>query len=196
MAEKTKFRKILRIILIVLGIWLGVGLIISVIAIAVSGGSAPTINRESNQTEFSPAIQEESKTQVAPIGSTLHAGDFAVTIESAIWKDRVIIGNEFSNIRPEKGVHFLILDMTFKNLGNEPSYLLDGTLYIANPSRTFTLDTSETILQDGWGIFLDKVNPLVSKHTKLVYKISDEIKGTVSWLPYKGNIYFLIGETP
>ncbi len=39
------------------------------------------------------------------------------------------------------------------------------------------------ILGEGWGLFLDVINPLMEKTTNLVYKILKELSGRAYWRP-------------
>jgi hypothetical protein len=147
------------------------------------------------QTAEQQKAQKQRDEQVkaqAPI----RAGDFSVKINSWTLADRVLTGNEFLDVPPESGIIYLIIDVTFKNMANEPKRLFDGTLIVKDGKQIYKFDHSETIMAKGWGILLDSINPLVSMTTKLVYKLSTEMKGTVYWQPTGANAgnQFILGD--
>ena len=44
------------------------------------------------------------------------------------------------------------------------------------------------IIENGWGLFFDQINPLTTKTTNLVYKISSELKEQPAyWNPGRSN---------
>ncbi len=49
--------------------------------------------------------------------------------------------------------------------------------------KDYEFDKSETVMAEGFGLFLDQINPLTSKTTKLVYKLPAEIKGPAYYEP-------------
>jgi len=61
--------------------------------------------------------------------------------------------------------------------------LMDGSVWINYNGKDYEFDKSESIMAEGWGLFLDQINPLISKTTNLVYKIPAEIKGDIYWQP-------------
>lgn len=180
MAEKKKLG-ILKIILIG-----AVGLILLIIVIAIIGGdSEPTATTA--QEETAPEAIEES---LPGMGSIVKAGYFEVTVNNASVNEWVNTGNEFSDLERESGIKYLILNITFKNIDKKNRMMFDGELYINYEDQEYNFD-SETILIDGWGLFLDTINPLTSKTTNLVYKLPEEIRGPITWKPTgsRGKIY-------
>ena len=77
----------------------------------------------------------------------------------------------------------IIINVTFKNTDNESRTILDGSVHIKYNGTDYNFDKSEPIMADGWGIFLDQINPLTSKTTKLVYKLPTEITGEAYYNP-------------
>lgn len=128
------------------------------------------------------------------LGDIVRAGYFDVKVNSIAIKDRVSTGNEFADLKPEEGTKYLIMSVTFKNVANEPGTLFDGTLSVNSGTQVYKIDQSETIMLDGWGLFLDRLNPLVSKTTKLVYKLGSEMKGMAYWQPTGADQTFFIGN--
>jgi len=97
--------------------------------------------------------------------------------------DRVSTGNEYSDLPPEAGVRYLIIDAIYKNIDTESRMLSEGSVWINYNGSDYEFDKTETIMEEGWGIFLDQINPLMSKSTKIVYKVPEEVKGEVYWQP-------------
>jgi hypothetical protein len=121
------------------------------------------------------------------IGQVLKTDYFDITVNKVSLVDKVNTGNEFSDLKPESGNNYLIINASFKNIDNESRMLVDGSVWINYNGKDYEFDKSETIMADGFGLLLDQINPLVSKTTNLVYKIPSEIKGNAYWQPGRAN---------
>lgn len=83
----------------------------------------------------------------------------------------------------EDGIHYLIINVTFKNTDDESRMLTDGEVLINYNGKEYKYDRSEMIALKGWGLMLDQINPLTSRTTNLVYKIPAEIVGKAYYRP-------------
>ena len=163
-------------VLIGLGILVGIGVIAN-IGKDKKGDKASTEQSASNETK-----KEEPKSQIG-IGQTLKTDYFDVTINKGGLSDKINTGNEFLDENADEGNQFLILNTTFKNTDKESRMITDGTVYITYNGKEYEFDKSETIMADGYGLFLEQLNPLTQKTTNLVYKIPKEIKGPAYYKP-------------
>jgi len=120
---------------------------------------------------------------IKKVGETLTTKYFDVTVNNVSVKEWVNTGNEFADLPKEAGTRYLIINTTFKNTSNESRMLFEGEVLINYNGQEYLYDKSETIMLEGWGLFLDQINPLTSKTTKIVYKIPAEIKGTAYYRP-------------
>ena len=165
-------------ILIVFGVLIAIG-IISNLGKNKNGKST---DNSSNSTE---------KTADAPtgvkVGEVLKTEYFDITVNKAELKDRVSTGNEFSDLKPEQGNMYLIINATFKNTDSESRMLIDGSVWINYNGKDYQFDKAETIMAEGYGLMLEQLNPLTSKTTNLVYKIPAEVKGNAYWQPGRSN---------
>ena len=143
---------------------------------------APDSNYITNDYAKSAAKYFNNKKATA-IGEVLHTRYFDITVHKASVASRVDTGNQFADLKPEQDNLYLIIKTKFKNIDNESRMIIDGTVWIIHNGKNYEYDKSETIMLDGWGIFLDQINPLITKTTNLVYKIPREIKGPVYWRP-------------
>jgi hypothetical protein len=136
----------------------------------------------------------QSSNPILKIGDVLKTEYFDVVVNKISISDKVSTGNEFADKGTEQGNRFLIINVTFKNTDKESRMLFDGSLWINYNGRDYEFDKSETIMYDGWGLFLDQINPLISITTNLVYKIPIEIKGPAFYQPgrsSKSDLIFL-----
>lgn len=117
------------------------------------------------------------------IGEVLKTDYFDVVVNNVTTDNRISTGNEYTDIPEQPGNKFVILDVTFKNTDNESRMLMDGELIINSNGKEYTYEKSESIMLEGWGLFLDNINPLTTKSTKIVYKIPSEIKGIAFYRP-------------
>lgn len=110
-------------------------------------------------------------------------GYFDVKINNCSIKSRVGTGNPYAEPKVWEGSVFLVIDASFKNTDTEGRLPVEGDALIESEGREYVYDHTETILMDGYGVFLDSVNPLVTMRTKIVYRIPSEIKGEIYWRP-------------
>lgn len=152
---------------------------------------------DDNDGSSSSSEQTTSSSQTyVEIGQPLKTKYFEVTINEVAIQSRVNTGNQFSDLKPEEGTSYLILNTTFKNTDNESRMLMDGEVLINYNGKEYKFDKSETLMLEGWGIMLDQINPLTTKTTNLVYKIPTEIKGATYYRPGRAgkNDLILIGN--
>lgn len=118
-------------------------------------------------------------------GVTRHAtvGYFDASVDACNAQSLPITGNKYTEPDAWDGSRFVVLDVTFKNNDSEGRLPLPGSLVINHNGRELTYDTTESIMQKGFGIYFKSVNPLLSMKTKLVYRIPNEISGDVFWVP-------------
>ncbi|MCP9752350.1 DUF4352 domain-containing protein [Ferruginibacter sp. HRS2-29] len=168
----------------------GKKILIGVVVLFVLGliGSQLDKDKNSNTNNTSSAGNSSSETATATtpaigIGQPLKTEYFEVTISKADLTKKVNTGNEYSDVAAEPGNQFLIMTATFKNIDNESRMLMDGSVFINYNGKDYEFDKSEVVAAEGFGLFLDQINPLTSKTTKLVYKLPAEIKGPAYYKP-------------
>lgn len=111
-------------------------------------------------------------------------GHFTVGMNSCEIKSSVGTNNRFSEPDSWAGSKFVVIDATFKNEDSEGRLPSEGSLIIITPEKKeLRYDTTESVMQKGYGIYFKSVNPLVTMPTKIVYRIPAEITGEVLWEP-------------
>lgn len=120
-----------------------------------------------------------SSNKTVDVGKPLKTQYFEVTVKSVGMADEV----PEADIKKDANSTFIVMDITFKNIDNESRMITDGEILINYKGKDYKFDKSETVMADGYGLFLDQINPLTSKSTKLIYKIPTEIKGTAYYHP-------------
>jgi len=167
-------------------ILIGVG---ALLLIGIIGSSLDKSDKANASDNKSASTKSEAKEETSAsasqvtIGQTLKTDYFEVTIKKAGLAKKIDTGNEFTDVKAEEGTNFLVLETTFKNIDDESRMLTDGSVFINYNGKDYEFDKSETIMADGYGLFLDQINPLTSKTTKLVYKIPAEVKGPAYYQP-------------
>jgi hypothetical protein len=160
---------------------IGVGAIILLAAIANISKDDSKETKVAGVTSETPSAPAKAEITV---GQPLKTEYFEVTVTKVQTADKISSGNEYiADTKAEEGNKFLIINTTFKNIDNESRMLTDGEVLINYNGKEYKFDHSESIMQDGYGLFLDQINPLTSKTTKLVYKIPNEIKGNAYYHP-------------
>lgn len=137
---------------------------------------------ESNTTANKAESTNTDKKQIN-VGDTLHSQYFDIVVNKASVGNMINTGNEYTDVKADDGTTFFVLNSTFKNIDTESRMMFDGDLIINHDGKKYTYDHSETIMLDGFGLFLEQINPLLSKTTNLVYKIPANLTGKAYWHP-------------
>ena len=140
-------------------------------------------DKKSSSTSSTSSATAETKASYKKVGETLPTEYFEVTVNKVSVQNSVSTGNEFSDLKPESGTRYLIINTTFKNTSNESRMLMDGEVLVNYNGKDYTFDKSETVMAEGFGLLLDQINPLTAKTTNLVYKIPAELKGMAYYKP-------------
>lgn len=118
-----------------------------------------------------------SKSQSANVGY------FSIRINKCSITNGPITTNPFTEPKQWPGSRFVVIDAVFKNQDTEGRLPHEGALIVNYEGRELRYDNTETIMDDGFGIYFKSVNPLISMPTKIVYRIPSEVGGEISWEP-------------
>ncbi len=146
---------------------------------------ASMFSEESHRNNYqNTSSVNTNKVKYLNIHEILHTRYFEVTVNKIDIYDKVLTGNKFADLKPESGIRYLVLNVTYKNTDIESRRILEGSIYIVDDNnKKYKFDKSEHVMSDGWGLTLERINPLVSKTANLVYKIPATIKGSVYYNP-------------
>lgn len=165
----------------------GVIIVIFLIGTFAGGDSGSKSNSETTKTE-----NANESNNYASVGETVKDDYFEVTVNSVEVVNSKKI-SDFEELKAEKDTKYLIINVTFKNTDKESRMVVDGSVFINYNGTEYEYDHTETILEDGWGLFLDQLNPLTAKTTNIVYKIPAEITGDATYKPGRGSSEFYLG---
>lgn len=166
---------------------IGVTVIIGFLVI-LQFGSPKKSGSTSADTSSSTSSQQQTEQQIeAPkgvaVGEILKTDYFDITVNEVSLQESVNTGNEYASLKAEQGNMYLVINASFKNTDTESRMLSEGSVFINYNGKNYEFDKSESILAEGWGLFLEQLNPLTTKTTNLIYKIPSEIKGDAFWQP-------------
>lgn len=133
-----------------------------------------------------------SQSAVGRIGDAVHGRYFSYTVNSVQLLDRVDTGNEFADLERSEGNQYMVLDVTIRNTDTESRMLFDGSIWVNVDGKNYNFDKTEMVMLEGWGSNLDSINPMVTKETKLVWKIPNGISGDAYWQPGREDSDFRI----
>ena len=156
-----------------------IGIIVFVIlAVGSVGGDSSS----SGSGSFTKKIAEVKEEEMGKIGEPFTTNNFEVTVSGIKAIDSQKI-NSINSLDREDGVEYLIVDVSAKNIANESKSLVSaGKLILGDGDDKIEIKNDETLLTEGYGAFLEEVNPKLSKKTKLVYKIpADYADKTIIW---------------
>ena len=151
-------------------------MLLSVTLISCGGGSST--DSSSSGTNSAPT------SNTVAVGQPLKTDYFDVTVNKVSTtqtiKDPSGLG---MHVKADPGTKLLVLNVTFKNTDSESRMAMDGSVHFNYGGKDYNFDNSETLMIDGYGLFLDQLNPLISKTTNLVYKIPAEVNGEAYYNP-------------
>lgn len=133
------------------------------------------------------------KQDVASMNESVKDKIFEVTVNGATVVEGMQI-NYMTTLPKEDGIKYTIINVTFKNIDDESRYIGEGDLIINDNEKIYKFDNSETIMADGWGLFLDQLSPLASVTTNIVYRIPKKIQGDAYYIPGRGEAKFYLGK--
>ena len=138
------------------------------------------------KTEVASSGEEKKSSSEVGIRNVLKTDYFDVTVDDVKTVKSVAI-DDIQDLKEEAGNKYLVIDITLKNTDKESRMMFDGAVIIKANGQEYKYEEAETIFADGWGILMDNINPLVTKKTKLVYKIPEELKGTAYYNPARSD---------
>jgi hypothetical protein len=183
------------------GKWIAISLFITLVTYEVIGNSKqnnqvvqqPTTTVKESSVTYEP--EQENKKQVGRIGEAFRTDYFEIMVKSYSISSTVYTGNRFADLKRDPGNQYLIIDVIYKNIDRESRMIGgSGTVYLRTPDNVYEFDKSESVLKDGYGIFLGQINPMVQKSTKLVFKVPENFKGEVFWSPSRSDEFIFFGE--
>jgi len=154
--------------------------IIAGIVLAVIGSSASKPGDEAKSvSETSP----NAAVDLAQIGQTVTGKQFAITVHSFRFMDRV--GSGIGKEQAEAGTVFAVLDISVKCVDSESRWYSPGDLFASIGGRELKFDKQETIL--GVSKLFGAINPLTEQRGLVVFKLPREaLNGEVNWNPGRG----------
>lgn len=145
-----------------------------------------------------PIRTSKKESTYVTIGEILKTDKFEVTVNNVALENEVKTGNPYSSLKQEEGVFYLILDIKFKNIDKESRTIFNGNVIVVSNStgEALTYDRPEHVFAKGWGLFFDSINPGISKKTKLVYKLPNDLSDvSLYYVPYSApsNTFIALG---
>ncbi len=169
----SKKKKISLVIGLILFVVLAAGSIGGSSSSSSSSPSSSTSSSSSEKKDTKAKEKEKPKEEIGKLGTPYVTNHFEVTAKEIAVKKSVQAG--YDSLDPEEGAKYVVINVTAKNISNESKTLItSGKLLLGEGADQIELLHDESILADGYGTFLDSVNPKLSKSTKIVYKIPAE----------------------
>src|SRR5215210_2966587 len=137
---------------------------------AIIGSSGGGGGEQSPEDKYAAA-----KKKAAPIGETVTAGDVAWTVQS------VQHVTELKSLGQRKKGNFIVVDLIFKNNGDEAATLDSSSLAILDDKgRTSETDTDASMyVPTNQDLFLDQVNPGVSKQGRAIFNVAPDAQNLI-----------------
>lgn len=162
-------------------------LIIAVIYAFNIGNSDKDSNSTVTNNKKTESTANENKPDIKgnkiAIKQTANIGYFDVTVNSCTIKNSIYF-SEYSKLGPEDGAKFVIIDLSLKNTSSESRMMFEGELQlIGNEGKKLVMDNTETVFEDGYGLLLESINPMLTKKTKIIYKIPNNVPGHLYYVP-------------
>ena len=140
------------------------------------------------------STSSDSATKQAKIGDVIKTDYFEIVANKVTLTPKINTGNEFLDVKADPGTQFIVINCTFKNTDNESRMAIDGSVFLISNGKEYEFDKSEAVMADGYGLFLEQINPLLSKTTNLVYKVPVGEKGAVYWQPGRSDERIYLGD--
>ncbi len=147
-------------------------LLVGVVALSGGGGGSQTAG-SGEEAEDRPGA---TKANAVAIGEPVKAGKVEWTVVTA--REATSLKSSFGG---KKEGNFVIVDFNFTN-GNKEAVTLDSESFrlIDSEGREFEVDTDTyEYVEPGKDIFLDQVNPGVSKEGEVIFTVAPDASGFI-----------------
>jgi hypothetical protein len=149
-------------------------LLVIIILAAASSGSDTDTDTSANSDSTTETSQETNTT--AGIGDAVRDGKFEFVVKSVDCGETVLGNNEF--LQEEAQGEFCILDVTVKNIGDEPQTFFGSDQLVFNEAgQKYNNDSSAEFALDADGdTWLEEINPGNSLAGKIVFDVPVDTK--------------------
>ncbi|WP_247263311.1 MULTISPECIES: hypothetical protein [Pseudomonas] len=118
-----------------------------------------------------------------PRSNSANVGGLQVVANGCVARRKIGTLNPVLEPQSWAGSRFLILNASFKNISTTSRYPSPGSVMIHKGGRTYKFDKVEMVGGDGFGVAVEPINPLITYHTKLIYRIPADLTGRIVWQP-------------
>ncbi len=188
-------KKIGLILGIIIFVVLAVGSVGGSSSSSSTSGSSSKSSEKSSVSSVDSAKKEktEKPVEMGKIGEPYVTNHFEVTVSKIQTVDSLKV-DTFTYLDKEEGVKYLIITVSAKNIANESKSLISaGKVILGDGEDKIQITSDETMLSEGYGAFLEGVNPKLTKKTKLVYKIpADYADKSIVWDAFGSKKYMKI----
>jgi Domain of unknown function (DUF4352) len=170
--------------------------LVSIVIVAIvfgrgSGNNTASNSNNSNNNSANVQVEEPKQSEPAQVveekpksigmNQVLQTDYFEVTVNGIEVANTV--GSGFAEQQAGDGNKFLILDVTYKNIDTESRWITGDHVYVTYNGKEYDFSKQEVVLQEGYGVSLEVLNPLTTKTAKIVYKIPSELTGEAFYQP-------------
>jgi hypothetical protein len=139
-------------------------------------------NKNVQNKKFS-AIETSASLHEGSTGEIAHTRFFDIVIDKVSFLESITDSSIMLNLPNEEGSHYMIAEITIKNIDAESKMMPEGELYVEGEKGNNFYQRPETIIAKGWGLLMENIPPGTTKKTKLVYKLPAELKATIFYYP-------------
>lgn len=126
--------------------------------------------------------RKNQRANMVKINQVLKTRYFDVMVNGINFQKIIYPANGYGVRNYERGIKYLIIDLTIKNTDNESRIAVNGTVFIDYNGKRLKFDEAENIVGPGWGL-LETLNPMIAIRTNVVYKLPEEITGQLYYQP-------------
>ncbi len=152
----------------------------AVIALTILFTGLVSCGEESTAKTASAPGEEKKASDGTKVGEILKTEYFDVVVSNVRFAKSLKV-SEFEELPEEAGNKYLVFELTLKNTDKESRMMFDGTVIVKANGQEYKYEDPEMVASEGWGILMDNINPLVTKKTKLAYKIPAELAGGTAY---------------
>lgn len=107
---------------------------------------------------------------------------FEVSINSCDVK-KSVVGKHNSKPKKIDGTRFVVVNASFKNLDNTPKAVNNGYITIRTLDNKLYKYESEDLFMSEFSVSRNRINPLISRNEKILFRIPDDLYGRIEWHP-------------
>ncbi|MDB6142953.1 MAG: hypothetical protein JWP80_1997 [Pseudomonas sp.] len=139
--------------------------------------------KKAENDAYAKTVRDDKYRLLNPKSNTATIFDVRFTANSCTTSQKVGVLNPFLEPKSLPDTKYLIIDASIKNMSSSSRGISGGSVIFSKNGKIYSFDQIDPVRENGFGDNLGALNPLITYHTKLVFRIPSDLTGKIAWMP-------------